>query len=339
MSIAENATKPSAREAGTRRWQRFLLAVLTRLSLYLQRAPREKALRFGERFGALAYLVCRYFVRRPYDYAQRNLLLTGFPRPNATKAERDAFIRRVFLHFGKGCAEFMRIGVVKDEDMISFTDAEGMEHFVNARKLGKGVVFVSGHFGNWEYIARYIALNDLPLTVVAREPEEPGFAAWVKNLREEAGYAVLYRGASLRGLLRVLKENEIVGILADQNGDDLFVPFLGLPAGTTVGPATLALRTGAALIIGHSILQPDGRYRTKILPPLDTHSTGDRSADIDRITREMNCCLEEMVRECPEQWLWLHNRWKSSFDKDNRARAWENGEIPPEIMRKWKGVE
>ena len=337
MSLAVKKAN-RAEGLGKRLWQRFAVIILLRLSAWLQHFPREKILRFGERFGRFAFFVCRYISRRPYQYAHRNLRLTGFPHPDATDAEKDAFIRRVLQSFSKGLMEFLRIPGARNEEMNSYTTAEGMEHYEAALAAGKGVIIVTGHFGNWEHFASFAARQGVPLTVVAREPEDPLFAAWVKNQREAAGYVVLYRGASMREILRILKRGEVIAILPDQNGDDIFVPLLGIPAGTTTGPATLALHTGAAIVPGYCAFQPDGTYHIRLLPAIDTSATGDRKADIARITAEINRFLEDAIRRYPDQWLWLHNRWKSAFDPYNRLRAWRetNGEIPPEIARKWK---
>jgi len=320
----------------TRRWQRVVLAILTLLSKRLQRMPRAKAMRFGERLGAFIFAVNRLFVKRSHHYALRNLRLTQFPRPDATLAEREAFIRRVFIQFSKGLVDVLRGPSLTREELHRIVKAEGMEYTEEARRAGKGTIVITAHFGNWEMLGRYLAAEGIPLTVVAREPEDPAFAAWVHQMREGAGMSVAYRGRSVRELLSLLKANKAVGLLPDQNSGDVFTPFFGLPAGTATGPAALALHTGATLIPSYCVRLPDDTYRLLLLPPISTHATGDKNADILRITTEVNCVLESVIRQYPDQWLWLHNRWKSAFEEGNRERSWPDG-LNHDIWRLWQG--
>ncbi len=333
---ARNTPSPARNERPVRNklWQRFALLSLTRIARYVQRIPRSRALRFGERFGDFAFTLCRLIIRRPYDYAHRNLRLTGMPHPGATFAEREAFLRRVFQHFGKGLVEFLRVPAVTHAEKESYTALTGYEHFQEALTSGKGVVIVTGHLGNWEHIASFAGKLGVPLTVVARETEEEGFAAWIKESRENAGYRVLHRGASLREILKILKRGEAIGILPDQNADDVFAPFFGIPAGTTTGPATLALYTGATIIYGHCVFDPGDNYHVRIYPPVEAVSTGNRVEDVSRITTRINQLLENDIRQYPEQWLWVHNRWKNAFEEGYRKRAW-GGDIPEDILRRW----
>jgi KDO2-lipid IV(A) lauroyltransferase len=331
----ERTTQGFGRKS-TRRWQRVVLSVLTLLSTCLQRVTRPKAMRFAARLGAFAYLVNRRYVKRSHQYALRNLRLTQFPRPDATLKEREAFIQRVFIHFCKGLVDFLCGPSLTSEELHRVVHAEGMEFAEAARRAGKGTIFITAHLGNWEMLGRYLASEGIPLTVVAREPEDPAFAAWVHRMREGAGMSVAYRGGSARELLSLLKANKAVGLLPDQNSSDVFTPFFGVPAGTATGPAAIALHTGATLIPSYCVRLPDDTYRLMLLPPIPSHSTGDRQTDILRITTEVNRVLESVIREYPDQWLWLHNRWKSAFEEGNRERSWPDGPNP-DVWRRWQG--
>jgi KDO2-lipid IV(A) lauroyltransferase len=221
------------------------------------------------------------------------------------------------------------------EELESLLQVEGADHVYDALKTGKGVVFLTAHLGNFEFLPRYIAHTFCPLTVVARAPEDPEFADFVHHLRESGGYRVIYRGSrTLREMLTLLKRNEGVGLLPDQNSGDLFVPFLGVPAGTVAGPASLALHTGATLIPCYCVRQLDNTYRLLFLSPIAPTPTGDKQADTVRIMTAVNFALEEIVREYPDQWLWLHNRWKSAFEETNQERAFPHG-IPDELQQRW----
>ncbi len=293
-------------------------------------------MRWGERLGQFAYWVTKYFVRRSQRYAHRNLVLTDFPHHNATLSERDAFIRRVFIQFSKSLVDFLRGPVLDKATLQQLVHADGWEHAAAAQSAGKGIIFVTAHLGNWEMLGRWLAAKGLDLTVVAREPEQPELASFVHDLRLNAGFRVAYRGDSARELLKILKSNKAIGLLPDQNSGDIFVPFFGIPAGTPVGPAALALHTGATLIPSYCVRLPDDSYRLLLLPPIDTHGTGDKDADQRRITAEVNHVLESVIRDYPDQWLWLHNRWKSAFEEGNAARAWPDG--PSEaVLQRWNG--
>ncbi|MDX1931172.1 MAG: lysophospholipid acyltransferase family protein [Capsulimonadales bacterium] len=322
--------------SGTRRWQRFVVAALRVLSGRLQRMPRSTAMLWGRRLGEFAHFTTRTLVRRTQRYAHRNLCLTEFPHENASTAERDGFIRRVYIQFAKSGVDFLRGPALNRAELDRIVRADGWQYAEEARKAGKGTIFITAHLGNWEMLGRWLAAHGIDLTVVAREPEEPAFAEFIHELRLNAGFKVAYRGDSARELLRLLKANRAIGLLPDQNSGDVFVPFFGVPAGTAVGPAALALHTGAALIPSYCVRLPDDTYRLLLLPPIDTRSTGNREADQLRITTEVNRVLETVIRDYPDQWLWLHNRWKSAFEEGNRTRAWPNGRDEAAV-RRWNG--
>jgi Kdo2-lipid IVA lauroyltransferase/acyltransferase len=135
----------------------------------------------------------------------------------------------------------------------------------------------------------------------------------------------------------VLRRGEAISLLPDQNSGDVFVPFFDVPAGTVAGPAAFALRTGAALIPTYCVRQPDDSYRVLILPPVPAQKSAndrDRSADIARVTGEANRVLESVIRRYPDQWLWLHNRWKSAFEEKNRP-LWPDGYDYETLHARW----
>ncbi|MES2463607.1 MAG: lysophospholipid acyltransferase family protein [Armatimonadota bacterium] len=317
--------------AKTRRWQRIVVTLLSRSSVALQRMPREKALRWGTRIAALAYR----FGKRQRVYAQRNLRIAQFPTSNTTDAERDALIRRVFLHFAKMAVDFLRSPVMTDKDLSRLVRAENWHYMEEAMAGGRGVILLTAHFGNWEMLGRYMVSRGAHLTVIAREPEDPAFGKFVRDIRQSAGFKVKDKGNAAREVLLALKQGDVVGILPDQNSGDLFAPFFGVPAGTPAGPALFALRTGAPIIPSYTVRLPDDTYLARFFPPIQAEITGDRSADTQRIMVEANQRLEEMIREYPDQWLWLHNRWKSAFEKKNQARAWSEGIDTEEYREAW----
>ncbi len=299
--------------------------------------PREKALCWGERIGELAYRVGK----RQRLYAQRNLRLTQFPKPEATEAERDALIRRVFVHFAKSAVDFLRGPTLTDENLRDLVQAENWHYMEEAIAGGRGVILLTAHFGNWEMLGRYMVSRGARLTVIAREPEDPALGAFVRDIRQSAGFKVKDKGNAARDVLVALKQGDVVGILPDQNSGDVFAPFFGVPAGTAAGPALFALRTGAPIIPSYTVRLPDDTYLTRFFPPLTIQPTGDRSADVQQIMTQANLILEENIRQYPDQWLWLHNRWKSAFEAKNAVRAWHSDSSGPqysEVLGRWNNL-
>jgi KDO2-lipid IV(A) lauroyltransferase len=315
-------------------WQRLVLLTLTGAGAGIRFLPGPVSVRLGTALGSLAY--CLAGRQRRRSLANLHLAYGDELGP----AQRGALTRRVFQHFGRGLVDFLRAPARTWADLSRLVSCEGWEHVEAARATGRGVLLVSAHLGNWEVMGRWLAtVKNLPLTVVAREPESPALGAYLRRMRERAGFRVLSKGASARGLLGALRSGEAVLILADQNSADVFAPFFGVPAGSAAGPATLALRSGAPLVPIYCLETPDHAFRVICHPPIAVPSvisdaTIERAKraerhqeEIVRITAALNADLEGVVRQYPEQWLWLHNRWKSAFAQVNRERAWTAPEL------------
>ena len=297
-----------------RLWQPLIMAIMVFLGARAQRLSRPAAMRMGARLGRLTCLLA-VSKRRT---ANRNLRMAF--RDTLTLVERDALIRRVFVHFAKSAIDFLRAAAMTRDEIERLTVCEGRDYLEAAVSGGRGVVILTAHLGNWEVLGRWLAGHGYRLTVVAREPDSPVFARYIRHMRENSGFRVLNKGASARELLSCLRRREAVALLADQNSGDLFVPFFGVPAGTVAGPASLALHTGAALIPAYCVREPNDSYRILIREPIPAVRTEDHDADIARIMAEANRVLEDVVRQYPDQWLWFHNRWRSAFEEKNRPR-------------------
>jgi Kdo2-lipid IVA lauroyltransferase/acyltransferase len=308
-------------------FQRFLAHTLERLGDKVGRMSREKALRLGERLGRLGFRA----VKRSRTTALRNLQLVY--GDSLTETQRLELTRKVFEHFGRVTLDFYRSAMRGDDTILEMvTELEGWEHTQEALKAGKGIIGVCGHLGNFEIFARYAAKSGVPLTVVARDPNDPVFGATVKKIRASGGYEIVSKGgASVRKLFVALKKGQAIAILPDQNSGDVFVPFLGIPAGTVSGPATLALKTGAPLMPCYCVMKPDTTYKIVIHPPLWPQEDESEASLMARV----NLALEEGIRAYPEQYLWLHNRWKSAFD-DNNAAQWPTGYDRAALKAKWQ---
>ncbi|MDW8107678.1 MAG: lysophospholipid acyltransferase family protein [Armatimonadota bacterium] len=296
------ATKP--------RWRKRIEGKLGSLGLRVawglfQRLPLRWAQQIGASLGLLAYaLAVRY--RR---VAVQNLMRAF---PDWTPAQVRTVARRVFRNFGVGLAEFFKAPTMTRSQIEQILSVIGLENLDAAFREGKGVLLITGHFGNWELMARYLCLLGYPIAVIARDADDKDTTELITTLRERSGYKVFPRGNAARLVLRALRANEAVGILPDQNAGDVFVEFFGQKAGSVAGPAVFHLRTGAPIVPLFCVRLPNDHHRVEILPPMHFEPTGDTQADYQRIMQSLHDVLENYVRRYPDQWLWLHDRWKSA---------------------------
>ncbi len=267
--------------------------------------PMGLAIRLGAGVGLLGYaLVGRY----------RRVAIANLQRafPEWSPAQVRATAKRVFRNFGVSLAEFLKAPSMSREAIAKRIEVVGLEHLDSAFRQGKGVLLITGHFGNWELMARYLCLLGYPIWVIARDTDDPATTELVTMVRERSGYKVIPRGKAVHRVLRVLRQNEAVGILPDQNAGDVFVEFFGQKAGSVAGPAVFHLRTGAPLVPLFNVRLPGDYHRIEILPPMQFEPSENLQADSQRIMQALHDVLETYVRRYPDQWLWLHDRWKSA---------------------------
>jgi Lauroyl/myristoyl acyltransferase len=290
-------------------------------------------MRRGAALGRLAYRVGK----RQRRFADRNLRLAYGDA--LTAAERDALTRRVFEHMGKNVFEFLRVPALSDAQVGErVAEVEGREWLEAVRARGGGFVVVTGHLGNFEFLGTWMAAQGVPSTGVAREPADPALADYLRRMRARGGNVLLSKGTSARELIGRLRRGEVITLGVDQNSGDVFVPFFGVPAGTVNGPARLALRTGVPLLPAFCVREPDDRYRVVFFPPILPEKAGDREAEVTRLTAQINDILEGMVRRYPDQWLWLHDRWRSAFEEKNIPR-WPPGHDFDGALRRWRQAD
>ncbi|HLK59622.1 MAG TPA: lysophospholipid acyltransferase family protein [Chthonomonadaceae bacterium] len=268
--------------------------------------PWPMARSFGRGLGAVAYRIFGKGRRVAY----KNLALVY--GEEKTEAERRRMAREVFRHFGQWGTEFLKLPHMSRTAVDRLVTVAGEANLCAALEKGKGVLLVTGHFGNWEFMGRWLATHGYALNVVARDARDPAMTKLQREIREGNGATVLYRGNSARAVLQCLRKNEIVALLPDQNAADVFVPFLGQPTGTVDGPAVIHLKTSAPLLFSWCTRTPDDRFHLEFEPPVVIAPTGEREADIATVMTEINARLGAQIRRNPTQWLWLHDRWKAS---------------------------
>jgi Kdo2-lipid IVA lauroyltransferase/acyltransferase len=231
--------------------------------------------------------------------------------------------RESYGHLGRTSVEAALLPTMKPEGVLDlFEPADTWNVVEQAASLGKGIIFVTGHLGNWELIGAYIAARGIPLEAVARRMENPIFDAFLTRTRERLGMRIMPDSEAVRRTPRALREGHGVGFLVDQGVLGLastYVPFFGRPAKTPRGPAVFALRLGAPVVFTVALRQPNGRYQPSF-ERVEAPVTGDRDTDVDAIVAEYTKVLERWVRRAPEQYFWHHRRWK-----------WQPKDTPPEL--------
>ena len=291
------------------RERRFRLeaAAAGALSFVVRPLPRSFVLAAGRFLGGLYARLDRRHVAVATDNLRR-----AFPDWDEAKLRRTA--RGVYRHFGSVILDLLWMQDRTREEILGIVSFAGREHVEAALRPGKGFICATGHLGNWEAHAVGHGYAFATAAVVGRPLDNPELDARLVRLRSSSGNAAISKRRALPDILRFLRANKAVAILMDQNvqeDDGVFVSFFGRPASTTPVAAAIAAKTGCAIVPGHSVLQADGRYLVTYEPPVFFHSAGDRKADILRVTQELTLRIEAWVREHPEQWLWIHRRWKT----------------------------
>jgi KDO2-lipid IV(A) lauroyltransferase len=242
----------------------------------------------------------------------RNLQLAF---PEMSPRDRRKLVRKVFTSLGRQFAEVCRFPRYTAQNVSEVVIYDGFENFDRASQRGKGVLFLTGHLGGWELSAFAHSLYGHPLYFVMRPLDNPYLDALVRRYRTLHGNTPILKHDPARELLRAIKQGSTVGILMDTNmtpPEGVFVDFFGMPACTASGLARIALRTDAAVVPGFTLWDPVLRkYRLRFDPPVPLVRTGNNEQDILANTQRFTKVIEDFVRRYPDQWLWVHRRWKT----------------------------
>jgi KDO2-lipid IV(A) lauroyltransferase len=274
----------------------------------LSALPRPLARAFGISIAWVVY-VLHVRLRR---VGMRNLAL-AFPEKSA--AERRRILRGEFTSLGRQLAEVCQFPRYTRENVDEVVVYDGFGNYEQARARGKGVLFLTAHFGGWELSAFMHSLHGHWMHVVMRPMDNVYVNRMILQVRTMHGNKTVDKDDFVRGLLSAMKAGEVVGILMDTNmtpPQGIFVDFFGIPACTASGLARIALRTDAAVLPTFTIWDTAlGKYRLRFDPALELVRTGDLEADIKANTQRFTSIIEDYVRKYPEQWLWVHRRWKT----------------------------
>jgi KDO2-lipid IV(A) lauroyltransferase len=300
-------------------------------SLSEARAEREPTLSHRVQYGALRGIigVLRRIGMRSAGTVGANLAMLGYrpfairrdvverqvraALPNLSVDEVQRIARASYANLGRTTAETALLPLYDRERIIDmFDEVEGWSIVEERLARGKGLILVSGHLGNWEVGGAYLAARGVPMQAVARYMENPLFDGYLTRTRERIGMRIVHDDEAVRRVPRSLRDGNAVAFLVDQGAVGLasiWVPFFKRLAKTPRGPAVFALRLGAPVVFGAAIRQPSGRFRLTF-EPIDSTSTGNLEADVERIVTDYTSALERWVRRAPEQYFWQHRRWK-----------------------------
>jgi Kdo2-lipid IVA lauroyltransferase/acyltransferase len=256
---------------------------------------------FGASLGQLAYIIG---IRRKVTLKNLQSAFPTLPE----KGTREVG-KQVYRHFGRVAVGFLDLPRLSERDLGRWVHVSGFDVLDQALKEGKGALCFSGHLGNWEIMGGMAARIGYPITFVVARQSNAQVEALIDKYRMAAGIEIVKRSEAVRGVLSAVKRNRLIALMIDQDAheDGAFVPFFGRLASPPRGPAVFHQRTGSPLIFARSIWLPGDQYRVQF-DRFDSQG----STDTDEITARMTAMLEAEIRKTPEQWFWMHRRWKTN---------------------------
>jgi Kdo2-lipid IVA lauroyltransferase/acyltransferase len=283
---------------------RLVLALLAAVGFPLAYLPPPAGRWIGARLGDLAWGLLG---------GRRRVVMENLER--AFGAERSAaelarIGRDSFRHLGVNVVEACEFFFRPPEQLLSRVDVRGLEHLAAACARGRGVLVLTGHLGNWELLAASAVLMPVPLSAVVRPLDDPLLDEILERFRARGRFETIAKRRALVDIRDALRRGRMVGVLLDQNAsrrEGVFAPFFGVPASTSKGLALIALRTGAPVVTCFLRRLPSGRHVAEFGPELPPPPGGDPVA----FTRVFNQAIERAIRQAPEQWFWVHRRWKT----------------------------
>jgi Kdo2-lipid IVA lauroyltransferase/acyltransferase len=275
------------------------------ISAIVRVLPMSTVRSAGHAIGRLAYYVDRFHRRIALDN-----MANAFP--SRSRQELEGVVKATFAHFGAVLLELLKFGTLSEREMVELVDVEGTDRVNQAYQHGHGVLLFTGHFGYWEVQGLMQPLHARPVSVLARPLDNPHLHDMLERIRTRTGNSVIYRQRAIRKVLRELALNHGVAMLIDQHlhtPDAVYVDFFRRPAATTNALAALAIRTGSPVIPAFAMPISGGRYRLVYEHPVDP-PRDDTPEAIHDFTQRCTDVLEMYVRRHPEQWLWMHRRWR-----------------------------
>lgn len=282
----------------------------SKFAAFIARIPHKLIAGIGRLTGILIYNIDvrhRRIVRRNLSFV--------YPEWPAEKVKETS--RRIFENLGITLLEICQMTCFSGDNIIKKVKIRGEEHLLDAMQNHKGVVLISAHIGNWEIVPLFWPLYfKTPITVVARELEHKIIDRWIYGLRSRFGSTVIYKDVAMPEMIRTLRQDKTIAILIDQGTRSSLgvkIKFFNKFVTATSGAALLAMRCKSPVVPGFCIRNEDGTFTLNLEKPLFLKRTGDLSADLKSNTQIMTDAIEEAVRKNPEQWFWVHKRWRKYY--------------------------
>ncbi len=270
--------------------------------------PVKISLKIGELIGLALFYI--WSSRR--KIAEDNLIKTMISDEAFSERDTSKILKENFKNFGRSLAEIIKVYSGSGKKIIESIKIEGIENYYAASQKGRGVVFLTGHCGNWELLALVCSLKVSPIAVVARPLDNSYLNKIVEGIRRKFGNIIIYKRGALKPIIQTLKKNGVVGILMDQavvRNEGFVIDFLGRGAWTTKMPALIVRKTGAAAIPVFIHRNGDS-HLIKIYPEVELSKTEEKETALIEDTKKLIEYIENYIREHPAEWLWIHRRWK-----------------------------
>ena len=288
-------------------WQYHLLKALSRLICFL---PYAYVVKLGRSLGFLYWYIAPKQRRRGIRQLEERLAL---PEKEAAKV-----MRRLCGNLGQTFLEIMFTPKLDAQRIAQLVEIENRQYLEEAVARGHGVVFLTAHIGNWEWLGAALSMAGFPMTSVIKRQPNDQHTRLLNEYRERVGIEIFARGTTeLLGAAKAMKKGKILGFLADQDAgvDGVFLNFFGKPASTPLGPAVFARKFKAPVMPVFIVHKPDySGHKVLIYPPMEYEDTGEEKDDLRRLTLKMTKLLEEVIREHPDEWIWFQKRWNTKVD-------------------------
>ncbi|MCU1231949.1 MAG: Lipid biosynthesis lauroyl acyltransferase [Acidobacteria bacterium] len=295
-------------------------AVLYRGLAMVTAVGRRLSLNAGRALGRFLGAIAWYVARRERLKALRHLAIAF---PEQSDRERRALARRMFAHLGMTLLELTWIPNVNSINRGETTVVEGLDKVLEIIDAGRGVIIFTAHCGNWEWLSYITGTFGRPVSVLQRERDEPAMNRYITELRAKAGVKTIDRGSATaaRDMINAIRRGGILAFVLDQNirTESVKVPFFGRPALTPIGPVSFAIRTEATISVAFIERRDDGKQYARFEEPIHLKRSDDPIEVAARITGR----IEEQIRRVPEQWVWMHDRWRER----------PNWEVDPDSLR------
>ena len=301
--------------------RKFLYFLALFVRFFLKRLPPSWGVATGALFGKIAFWILA---------KERHKTLGHLTVAFGTEKSAREILKigeAVFQNLGKTVAELIYFPKITEETVEAWVTFDGLSKLDEVLRQGKGGIILVAHFGNWELLARALSLKGYGGIIIARKVYDERFNRLLAEIRQSRGLRYLFRDESPKEMLRILHQNQFLGILADQDIDSvdgIFVPFFGKEAYTPVAPARFALSSGAPIIPCFMLREENGRHRLVVEEPLFAPNGSQKGEAVRELTRRWMAVTESYVRRYPDHWVWMHRRWKTKPEAEKqRSRETE----------------